>query len=859
VTDERGGDPTARRGWAAWLPPALGLLLFVAALFAIHRALSEHSFREIAGRLGEIPRGAVLRALLLSALGYLALTGYDALALRHIGRSLPYRRTALASFTNYAFSHNLGFPLLTGGSVRYRLYSSWGLAPVEVATVVVFASATFWLGFALLAGAACLAEPAALAATLHLSPSSLPLLGGALLAAAAAYLLLCLRGGTVRLRGREFALPSPATALAQALLSSADWSLAAAVLFVLLPPDLPLSFPAFLGAFLLAQVAGVASGVPGGLGVFEGALLLLLRGAAPAHLAAALLAYRVAYYLLPLFLAALLLGLHELSAGREAAARAGSAFARWAAPVAPHVFAAAAAASGAVLLLSGATPSLAPRVRLLSRLVPLPVLEASHFLGSLVGVTLLFLARGLAKRLDGAWLLTAALLAAGVVLSLLKGLDYEEAFLLSLLLLALAPARKLFYRKSSLLDAPFSPRWGAALLLVLLGAAWVMAFSFRHVEYSNDLWWTFELDRHSPRALRATTGAAVLALLFGVARLLRPNPVPRGTTTEEELEDAARVALAHPDTTAWLALTGDKRLLFDEGRTAFVMYAVEGRSFVAMGDPAGPAEAGTELAWRFRELADRHNGWSVFYEAGRERLPLYLDLGLSLVKLGEQARVPLEGFSLAGTARKGVRGSVNRAERAGCRFAVLPAEAVPPRVEELRRVSDAWLSGKRTREKGFSLGWFSPSYLARCPLATVTAGGRIVAFANLWAAGGKEELSADLMRYGPEAPPGVMDFLFAELLLWGKAEGYRWFNLGMAPLSGLPDRAPAPLWGKAGSFLYRHGENFYNFRGVREFKAKFDPVWEPRYLALPGKAPLPRVLANVATLVSGGWKGVVTK
>ena len=104
-----------------------------------------------------------------------------------------------------------------------------------------------------------------------------------------------------------------------------------------------------------------------------------------------------------------------------------------------------------------------------------------------------------------------------------------------------------------------------------------------------------------------------------------------------------------------------------------------------------------------------------------------------------------------------------------------------------------------------------------------------------------------------------MDFLFAELMAWGKTEGYRWFNLGMAPLSGLPQHGLAPLWGRAGSLLFRHGEHFYNFQGVREYKDKFDPVWEPRYLACPGTLALPRVLAHVASLVSGGWKGVVTK
>jgi phosphatidylglycerol lysyltransferase len=137
--------------------------------------------------------------------------------------------------------------------------------------------------------------------------------------------------------------------------------------------------------------------------------------------------------------------------------------------------------------------------------------------------------------------------------------------------------------------------------------------------------------------------------------------------------------------------------------------------------------------------------------------------------------------------------------------------------------------------------------------------GRIAAFANLWLGAEKEELSPDLMRFHPEAPENVMEYLFIALMLWGKAEGYRWFNLGMAPLSGLQNRALAPLWNRLGALVFRFGENFYNFRGLRQYKQKFDPAWEPKYLASPGGLALPRILAATGALISGGLKGVVAK
>jgi phosphatidylglycerol lysyltransferase len=300
-------------------------------------------------------------------------------------------------------------------------------------------------------------------------------------------------------------------------------------------------------------------------------------------------------------------------------------------------------------------------------------------------------------------------------------------------------------------------------------------------------------------------------------------------------------------------LLGDKRLLFNDARTAFVMFATEGRSWISMGDPVGPEEDSTELGWRFQSVADRHGGWPVFYQVGEEMLGRYVEMGLSMMKIGEEARVPLDGFSLDGPGRAELRQALRRAGREGATFETLSPPDVRPLLPELRVVSEAWLTEKKGAEKGFSLGYFEPAYLCRCPLALVRRQGRIVAFANLWPAGDRHEISVDLMRYDPAAAPhGVMDYLFTSLLAWGAAERYRWFNLGMAPLAGMDQRDDEPLWNRLAAFVYRHGENFYNFEGLRRFKAKFEPVWEPRYLASPAGLALPGVLKDLIALISGG-------
>ncbi|MCK9193440.1 MAG: phosphatidylglycerol lysyltransferase domain-containing protein, partial [Nevskia sp.] len=160
---------------------------------------------------------------------------------------------------------------------------------------------------------------------------------------------------------------------------------------------------------------------------------------------------------------------------------------------------------------------------------------------------------------------------------------------------------------------------------------------------------------------------------------------------------------------------------------------------------------------------------------------------------------------------------------------------------------------------GFSVGRFDADYLRRFSCACVLRDGKIVAFANLWLSRTRDELSIDLMRYTAHAPKGVMDYLFIELMLWGKQEGYRWFNLGMAPLSGLEKHPLAPFWHKLGRLLHHYGKSFYNFEGLRRYKEKFAPEWRPRYLASPGGLTLPRVILDAAALIAGGVKEVVHK
>lgn len=878
-------EEASTRPWRAWLVPIGVLAVLIASLLVLRHELAATGYHRIALALEAIPDSHLLQATLLTVVAYGLLTGYDLLALRYVGAKLGVARTALASLLAYALSQTLGFPLISGGAVRVRFWSAWGLGTPEIAQATAFVGATFSVGVAAVSGLAFLLEPAETLRSLHI-PVWTARAGGVLLSTVViAYLgIAVLRKG----RGwtwRDYQVPVPSVALAssQVLLALCDWAVAGVVLYVLLPPSSTMPLLTFLGVFSLAQLAGVISHVPGGVGVFETLMILALRGAgSPEELVGALVAYRAIYYLLPFVLAVVTMVGIELHTRRAQVPALVRATGRAAAsvrnrmlfvggslqPLLPTVIGVSTFIGGTLLLFSGATPAAHGRVRVLTAVLPLGLVELSHFAASMAGVGLLVLGAALRRRLDAAWGVAVVVLSIGIAASLLKGLDWEEASVLAVVLTLLVLAKPAFYRRSALHWDILTPGWLVAMIGVVGASVWLGLFAYRHVGYSTELWWEVAIRGNAPRFLRASAGAVAVVLLIALRRLLGPASVTPALPTADDLAQALTIVHSVPESTPALALLGDKALLFGESRDAFVMYGVAGRSWVSMGDPVGSDSAAAEVAWRFMEEADACGAWPVFYQVTPERLPLYVDLGLSLFKLGEEAVVPLANFNLDGAERRWMRRALKETAKFGLEFSIIPAVEVPAMMPTLRAISDEWLGDKRTREKGFSLGRFDERYLACFPHAIVTApvnGERIpVAFANLWIGAAGGDVSPDLMRRSHAAPRGTMDFLFIQMLLWAQAHGYRACNLGMAPMAGLVDpslskRELAPAWARAGSLLYGHGESFYNFQGLRNFKEKFSPEWEPRYLASPGGIALPQVLANLASIISGGIGGMVRK
>ena len=848
------------RAWRAaferakpWLPALVAFILLALALVALRELTQEINYKDVLAQIRATPPESLLLAAFLTFLSFVALAGYDVSGLSYLKIRLPWRTVALGSFAGYAMGNTVGMGVLTGGAVRLRVYGAQGMDTVQVARLMAFISAGFGLGLTFIGALGLLWGAERAEAALGVPAWVMHGIGIITLVTISWVVILCARGRPVRMFGREMSLPTGRLAMTQIVVSAADILFAAGALWVLLPPA-DVHFMGFLAFYAIGLSLGIILHIPGGVGIFEAMILLAYRDSLPpSALAGALVLFRAIYYLAPLAIAVTLLVLREWRTIAESHVR------QRAAELSPVFLATATITIGIMLLVSGVTPSTDEATELLALNIPLVFVESAHFIGSIAGLGLLFVARGLMLRLDAAW--WAALVLAGIsfIFTLPKGVAIGEMAALGLLLTLLLAGRKEFDRRASLFAQPFSPQWLLMIGAVLGAITWLMFFVYRDVPYTSDLWWQFAFDGHAPRALRVTLAAVLLSFAVALWQAFRPASGEAAPALPDDLSRAYDIIQRQPRADAMLALTGDKSLLFSSTGKSFLMYGKRGRTWAALFDPIGPEQEWPELIWRFVEHAHDHGGRACFYQASARTIPLYLDVGLSAHKLGEYAMVPLKDCSTQGSKRAHLRQAISKGERDGLSFEVLPAYAGVELLPELERISNAWLGEHATREKGFSLGAFDPEYLACTPIAVVRLQGKPVAFANLMSTPALAEATIDLMRYTPDAPKGVMDYLFVKLMLHCKDSGFTHFGLGMAPMSGMSTHHKAPHWQRLGRLIYRHGENFYNFRGLRAFKQKFDPVWEPRYLCAEGGIQPLIVFTDIAALVSGGIKGVLAK
>ena len=475
---------------------------------------------------------------------------------------------------------------------------------------------------------------------------------------------------------------------------------------------------------------------------------------------------------------------------------------------------------------------------------------------ALTGFALMICAIGLARRMRVAYLFTATLLLLALVQTAIALPSAASVIICGLVFIGLIYARHAFFRRSDLSRMRPGGFWFLCTALVLAICTIGVALWAGHESgYIEAKWWDLIVSPTLGVAGRPLVLISSLLGLIAFATLTAAPTPPR--LVPPDGDDYAQIAAilsqadgARPE--ASLAFAGDKSFLFSSDRSSFLMYAASKSTLVAMGGPVGTAKEHAHLINAFKTLADREGVTPALYALPPEFLPDLIDAGFAFEKIGESALLDLTTFSLSGRKREVIRrGRRKLAERRNGRFEL----SLPPHsdvlVERLRPISNAWLARNGGKEKSFSLGRFDPALLNASALGIVEIDGETAAFGSIWLTPDKAWAGIDLMRFDPDkAVTNTMDFLLVELILWAQQEGYKGFDLSMAPLAGLETPDASQLLNRAGQLIYQHGERFYNFKGLRRFKQKFNPNWEPRYIAVPKGHSLALALAEAARLTN---------
>jgi phosphatidylglycerol lysyltransferase len=523
---------------------------------------------------------------------------------------------------------------------------------------------------------------------------------------------------------------------------------------------------------------------------------------------------------------------------------------------------------GVVILLSAVWPAMLEPVTSIPASLPLVVRVDNRLATGLAGLALVLLAGGLWRRKRNAWLLTMLLLSMSAAISLLKGVHIDEAGPAIALVLLLLLLRRNFQVNSD----PFSQRLGSIVLLCDCG--FILAYGLtgfilsvlhsHHLPAFQDalhpqlfMLFPFFAPAFQPDPATGSYVATSIDVVgitsLGIAIFLLFRPVRLGKpASADERNRAAGIVSAHgSSTTARLALLADKHYFFSPGGSV-IAYAVRGRGALALGNPIGPVEDAEAAIADFQALCARNDWQPSFYFIPEESRLYYQAAGFDLLCFEHEAIIPLASFSLEGSHNKALRNAYTKLVRLGYTSVLYCPPFEESLLRELRPVSDNWLSNHRGGEKHFFVGCFDRDYICSCPVMVVRApDGRVAAFANIISASQKREIAVDLMRRHYGMMNGSMEFLFVSLLQWAKAQDYETVSLGGSTIFGKGSQPGDTRITRVLHLVTGLVSRFYRFEGLQDFKEKFHPRWETRYLVYPGMGSLALILITLARLHSG--------
>lgn len=856
---------------------AVRLLIPIAVIGLVYwegqKELRQISLGRTFGELRRLPVEAAVEIFLLSLFSIAVMSLYDFMIRRHFRLKVGFWSTFRYAWIANTFNNIIGFAGLTGAGLRTILYKRSGISPVLMASAVVFLSPVVVTGLSILswgiiAGVFSVGdlftEHRWLIFAVWGMALYLPLF---VLMQRSSLFAKWFNRGEGRTPWSTVGVSLSASLLEWACAALTFWLIASSVLH-------DVTFREIIGMYAVSAIAGILSMAPGGIGAFDLTVLLGLEqlGFPSDRAMAVLVLFRLFYYIVP-WLIGLIMSAFELG---NAAKRAGDKtydpdfplnvwqrIWRWPgqfrflSDLGVWALGKLVLVSGLVLLLSAATPGLLYRLKLSEEILSMPLMRLSHLISVMIGFMLIVLSRGISLRIHRAYVWTGILLLAGAIFTFTKAFDFEEAIFLLIVGIALWMSRARFYRVGAPVEARSYLLWYVLSAVIAFLYYWIGSHVhhgwLKHLPTADRIHWMFG---PRPYAITALIGLAGAWVLLTMLLLLRPNRKIAAGAGPEELDKLRLFLQNHQgNLLTHMLFTGDKSFFWAQDDEVLIPYAKARDKLVVLGDPLGPLKRVPEAIAEFQQYADQYAMSVVFYQATPDYLPIYHEYGYRFFKLGEEALVHLDTFSLTGKKNADLRSVRNRFEREGYEFEVVSPPFDDMLLGELRAVSDEWIKGRR--EKGYSLGWFDKAYLEQAPVAILKAPeGNILAFASL--APGYDEgrtMSIDLMRHHSGTPNGTMDYLFVRLLEWCKEQGYHIFNLGNAPLSSVGESKSALREEKLAALVFQYGGHWYGFKGLRRYKEKFAPEWEPRFLAYPAWVSLPVLTVDLVRLVSRRVQG----
>jgi len=521
---------------------------------------------------------------------------------------------------------------------------------------------------------------------------------------------------------------------------------------------------------------------------------------------------------------------------------------------------------GIINIVSVLTPAIHERLTLLKDFLPVQAIHVSNFLVMTAGLMLLVTAAFLLKGLKTAWYFAIILSIISLVGHLTKAIDFEEATVALLAIVVLMGTRREYYIKTN----PKMRNVGLQTSLLTAAATLIygiIGFYFldkKHFNIDFDFWQSVRftiqnyfligsdelvpVSKFASKFLLTINISGFFSIVFLIYTFVR-SYVPQKNVTPEELALANDLLKSYGHSSLdYFKTSGDKMIFFSESKKAFISYGISGNFAVALENPVAENREEMKKCITGFDLYCYQSGMkSIYYRVPEESLEIYHQLRKKDLFLGQEGVVDLSVFKLEGGARKPMRNAINKVIDRGYKATIHKAPVKDGVLQKIKSVSDEWLQDMGRSEIIFSQGMFDWDELKQQTIITVeNPEEKIIAFLNIQPDFAKDEGTYDLIRKTKDAPNGVMDFILIELFNHFKSQGIKYINLGFAPMSGLNDAHTFPE--KSMKFAYEKIKSFSHYKGLREYKEKFDPEWHNKYLIYQHDYDLlqvPTVLANV--------------